>query len=60
MREERTTSFKDLVESRKQEMEFILPGFMTIVKDPQGKKKEVKVYSPSVMKRSLFKISNED
>lgn len=53
-------SFKDLVESRKQEMESVLPGFYTIVHDPKHKSKDVKVYSVPYMKRSMFSVNNAE
>lgn len=50
-------SFKELVESRRQEVETtILPGYYTIVRDPKGKAKDVKVYSVPYMKRSTFSV----
>ena len=52
--------FKDLVDSRRQEMEHsILPGFYTIVRDPRGKTKDVKVYSLPYMKRSMFSVGSD-
>lgn len=50
-------SFKDLVDSRRQEMEHsILPGFYTIVRDPRDKAKDVKVHSLPYMKRTMFSV----
>ena len=46
-------SFSELVETRKFEMQSMLPGLMTEVSD--GKNKTV-VYSPSPMHRSQFSI----
>ena len=51
--------FKELVDSRRQEMESILPGFYCLVKDPRGKAKDVKVYSVPYMKRQMFSVNPE-
>ena len=42
----RKTSFQEMVEVRKDEMESILPGFYTIVTGPKGQ--TAKVYSKSL------------
>ena len=58
--DDREISFEELIESRKQEMAHsILPGFFTIVKDPKGRKKDVKVYSVPYMKRQMFSVNPE-
>ena len=49
-------TFEQLIESRKQEMEHILPGYYSVVTDPRMKKKDVKVYSPSIWKRGIYSI----
>lgn len=58
--ESKMISFAELVEVRKQEMQGVLPGLMSVVNDPLGQKKEAKVYSPKVMQRSLFRIGEFD
>ena len=47
-------SLRELVDARKQEMQSILPGFMTEVTDGKNK---VMVESPSYRERSQFKVS---
>ena len=58
--EMKSISFGDLVEVRKFELQSCLPNCMAIVHDPLGKKKEAKVYSPDVMKRSLFRVNADE
>lgn len=57
--EERPVSFKEMVEIRKQEMQSILPGFYTIVKDPNNGREE-KVYSPDISSRFRYRIDGLD
>ena len=49
-------SFSELVESRKEEMQHILPGFMTEVTD--GKHSAI-VYSPTPNQRSHFSVKEQ-
>ena len=58
-KEPKMISFHDLIEARKSEMEQVLPGFYTVVRDPNGSPKEAKAYAPAIMKRTMFKISSE-
>ena len=58
-KEPKMISFHDLIEARKSEMEHVLPGFYAVVRDPNGSPKEGKVFSPAIMKRTMFKVSSE-
>lgn len=46
-------TFRELVQARKDEMQSILPGFVTIVTDETH---SVEVSSPDVFERSTFKM----
>ena len=52
--EEQKISLKQLVEARKDEMQDMLPGFMTKVTDG---KHTVIIESPGVFDRSTFKVT---
>jgi hypothetical protein len=59
-KEPKMISFHELTEARKQELEHVLPGFYSVVRDPNGRSiKEAKVYAPPIMKRTMFKISED-
>lgn len=59
--EDRPITFNELVEARKQEMQSVLPGHYTVVKDPEGIRKDVKVYSPSYKSRACYSMGiNEE
>ena len=58
-KEPKTISFHDLTEARKSEMQQVLPGFYTVIHDPNGSPKEARAYSPAVMERTMFKISED-
>lgn len=57
MAEEQKIGFKQLVEVRKEEMQGILPGFMSEVTDG---KNVIQVYSPDVQNRSNFRMKEDD
>ena len=57
MEEQKRLSFKQLVEDRKEEMQSILPGFMTKVTDGTH---VVEVESPGIFERSTFKVNVEE
>ena len=52
---EKELTLREVVEARKQEMESVLPGFVTMV--TKGNK-SVDVYSPSVSQRSKYKTTD--
>ena len=58
--EPKPISFGELVDVRKFELQSCLPNMMAIVHDPLGKKKEARVYSLPVMKRSMFKVNTDE
>lgn len=56
MEKDQKISFKQLVEDRKEDMQHILPGFVTKVTDG---KHTVVIESPGVFDRSTFKVDVE-
>ena len=50
--EEKKITFKELVETRREEMKSMLPGLMTIVRIGEY---QTEVYSPNSFERSTFK-----